>query len=518
MSSWIQFQEKYRNSVLQIKVVHTLLNPMKPYQSFMDKSSSGSGFFINAENGLLLTNAHVVDNSVSILGRIPKLSKINLRLKLIKYCKDKDVALCQIYKDDLDIVKDKIGDLSSLNIPFGDNFELRETDEVMAVGYPLGEEEIKFTNGTVSGFFPNVKSKNDEESDLTISEDTPSYIQITASINPGNSGGCLLNKKGEIVGINSAGYMFYQNIAYAIGTRTIISIMSGLFESLKNNLNPTLLGNNSALIPTGSDVLLKLPKLSFDWCPTNKTLLKSLVSSDIEGIYITKVYEDSCLTELQEGDIITSIIIDVTPYHNLMNIKEKIISCNFDNWGTLIVDGFNRNITLKEIMDIIPIDSNIKLKLWRNNIEYLMETKYTRVNVQPLVYKSFRFEILDYEIIAGLCVTPLTLNHIDYDSKLLKYSEGKNRYVNKLLIVNIFPDTEANKTKCLEKGMFIKQINDTKTETIEDLRNAIRNNKNETLYIYANKNIIFAINVKQMILEDKAIIQNFEINHKYIFE
>lgn len=515
MTSWLQFQEKYRNSVLQIKVVFTLDDPMKPYRTPNDKQASGSGFFINAENGIILTNAHVVDNSISIIGRIPKLSKINLRMKLIRYSKDKDIALCQIYNEDLNKIKEKIGDLSKLDIPFGDNFELRETDEVMAIGYPLGEEEIKFTNGTVSGFFPNVKSENENE-DLTISENTPTYIQITASINPGNSGGCLLNKKGEFVGINSAGYMFYQNIAYAIGTRTIIGIMESLLEPIKNDLKPVNLGENSALIPINSDVLLKLPKLSFDWCPTNKTLLKSLVHKDIEGIYVTKVYKDSCLNELEEGDIITSIEIDATPYKNLINIKEKNIICKFDNWGTLIIDGFSRNITLKEIVDIIPINSNIKLKLWRNNVEYLMETAYIKSDIEPLVYKSFRFEPLDYEIIAGLCITQLTLNHIDYNDKLLKYSQGKNRYVKKLLIVNIFPDTEASKTKSLNVGMFIKKINGIDVETLEDLKNIITNIKDEILYISSNKNVIFAVDIKQMILEDRATIENFQINHRYI--
>ncbi len=42
--SWIQFQEKYRNSVLQLIVVHNEYNPMKPYKNPNDKKASGSGF------------------------------------------------------------------------------------------------------------------------------------------------------------------------------------------------------------------------------------------------------------------------------------------------------------------------------------------------------------------------------------------------------------------------------------------------------------------------------------------
>ncbi len=465
----------------------------------------------------MITNAHVVDNTVSITGRIPKLGKIDLRIKIIKYCKDKDIGLCQIYKEDLDKIKEKLGDLSKLNIPFGDNFLLRETDEIMAIGYPLGEDEIKFTNGTVSGFFPNVKNK-DNEDDLTNSEDNPTYIQITASINPGNSGGCLLNKKGEIVGVNSAGYMFYQNIAYAIGTRTIMGIISGLLEPIKNNLSAPELGENSALIPPNSDVILKIPKLSFDWCSTNESLLKSLVSSNIEGIYITKVYADTCLNELQEGDIITSITIDVTPSYNLLQYKESKIVGKFDNWGTLDVKDFQRHITFKEIMDIIPIGNEIKINLWRDNTQYEMIAKYKLNDHDALVYKSFRFQPLEYEILAGLCITPLTLNHIDYEPSLLKYSRGKNRYDKKLLVVNIFPDTQASKTKSIENNMIIKSINNVKVSTLEDLRSIVKSLNGEILFIQLNHHVVFAVNIKEMISEDKAIITNFEINHKYLID
>lgn len=515
--SWIEYQEKYRNSVLQLIVVFSIYNPKKPYKNPDDKKASGSGFFISAENGLLLTNGHVVDNSISIIGRIPKLGKIDLRIKLVRYCKDKDIALCQIYKEDLDIVQQKLGDLTKLNLPLGDNFELKETDEVMAIGYPLGEDEIKFTNGTVSGFFPNVDSKDNDDDDLTISEDKPTYIQITAAINSGNSGGCLLNKQGKVVGINSAGYMFYQNIAFAIGTRTIIGILSGLLEPISNNFSPPSLNDKTALIPKDEKLILKIPKFSFEWCPVNKYLLESFVDSNIEGIYVTKVYPDSCFPELQTGDIITDIKIDITPKYNLIKYKNNIVDGKFDNWRTLDIKDLQRNIKLKELTDIIPIGNKITLILWRNNTEYKMEVLYIPTNIYPLIYKSFRFQLLDYEIVAGMCITPLTLNYVNYDSDLLKYSKGKNRYSNKLIVVDIFPDTEISKTKCIQTGMFLKSVNNNPVNNLEELR-MILQNVNDMLYFNFSHNVLFVVDTKQIIKEDKAIIENYEINHKYILD
>src|SRR5205807_3208889 len=68
---------------------------------------------------------------------------------------------------------------------------------VLALGYPLGQQSLKSTNGIVSGREYNM-------------------IQISNAINPGSSGGPLLNTRGEVIGINTAGIVDAQNIGYAI--------------------------------------------------------------------------------------------------------------------------------------------------------------------------------------------------------------------------------------------------------------------------------------------------------------
>ncbi|MEM7359984.1 MAG: DegQ family serine endoprotease [Pseudomonadota bacterium] len=139
----------------------------------------GSGVVFNAEQGLILTNAHVIQGA----------DKITVTLKdgreaeatVIGTDKDSDVAVIQI---DLDALQE---------IPLGDSDSLRVGDFVVAIGNPFGLRQT-VTSGIVSAL---------GRSGLGI-ENYEDFIQTDASINPGNSGGALVNLRGELIGINTA--------------------------------------------------------------------------------------------------------------------------------------------------------------------------------------------------------------------------------------------------------------------------------------------------------------------------
>ena len=138
----------------------------------------GSGAVIDAKNGYIITNAHVVDGghrfAVNVLdGRV-------IEARLIGIDTPTDIALLQA--DDL-----RVDDLE-----IADSDKLRVGDVVFAVGYPLGlEQSLSF--GVISGL--GRSSSNTGLQD---------FIQTDAAINSGNSGGPLLNSKGQLVGINTA--------------------------------------------------------------------------------------------------------------------------------------------------------------------------------------------------------------------------------------------------------------------------------------------------------------------------
>jgi len=137
----------------------------------------GSGFILTAD-GLIMTNAHVVDGADEVI--VTLTDKREFKAKIIGADKRSDVAVVKIEATGLPAVK--VGDLNRLKVG----------EWVMAIGSPFG------LDNTVTAGIVSAKQR-----------DTGDYlplIQTDVAINPGNSGGPLINMRGEVVGINSQIY------------------------------------------------------------------------------------------------------------------------------------------------------------------------------------------------------------------------------------------------------------------------------------------------------------------------
>ncbi|HEY5719885.1 MAG TPA: DegQ family serine endoprotease [Gammaproteobacteria bacterium] len=141
--------------------------------------SLGSGVVIDAANGYLLTNHHVVDKASEIT--VTLRDGRELAGSLIGSDPEADVAVVQV----------PAGGLTE--VALADSDALRVGDFVVAIGNPFGLGQT-VTSGIVSAL---------GRSGLGI-EGYEDFIQTDASINPGNSGGALVNLRGELVGINTA--------------------------------------------------------------------------------------------------------------------------------------------------------------------------------------------------------------------------------------------------------------------------------------------------------------------------
>ena len=150
----------------------------------------GSGFILSSD-GLIMTNAHVVDGADELIVTLP--DKREFKAKIVGTDRRTDVAVVKIEASGLSAVK--IGDID----------RLRVGEWVMAIGSPFGLENT-VTAGIVSA------KKRDTGDFLP-------FIQTDVAINPGNSGGPLINMRGEVVGINSQIYSRsggFQGISFAI--------------------------------------------------------------------------------------------------------------------------------------------------------------------------------------------------------------------------------------------------------------------------------------------------------------
>jgi Do/DeqQ family serine protease len=144
-----------------------------------ETQATGSGVIVDAAQGYVMTNAHVVENASSI--EVTTKDNRRLTAKLIGRDPDTDIALLQI----------PTGGLTS--VPIGDSDRLQVGDFVLAIGNPFGLGQT-VTSGIVSAL---------GRSGLGI-EGYEDFIQTDASINPGNSGGPLIDLQGRVVGINTA--------------------------------------------------------------------------------------------------------------------------------------------------------------------------------------------------------------------------------------------------------------------------------------------------------------------------
>ncbi len=149
------------------------------------QSSLGSGFIINAEEGLVLTNNHVVAHATEV--QVSLVDKKSYSARIIGLDPKLDLALLQLADP-----KTRRPPAGLKSVPFGDSSTVRIAEPVFAVGNPFSLQHtvtvgiISAKNRTIGiGPFDN-------------------FLQTDASINPGNSGGPLFNFKGEVIGINTA--------------------------------------------------------------------------------------------------------------------------------------------------------------------------------------------------------------------------------------------------------------------------------------------------------------------------
>jgi serine protease Do len=210
-------------------------------------SSVGSGVIVDAKNGYVLTNAHVIKDAQIIT--VTLADGRHFTAKVIGMDAPSDVALLQIKAQNLTA------------IPLGDSNKLNVGDFVAAIGNPFGLSQT-VTSGIISAL---------GRTTLGI-ENYESFIQTDAPINPGNSGGALISLKGELIGINTAILAPNQGsigIGFAIPSNMAKSVMDQLikFGDVKRgqlgigaqDITPDLVTAFNVNIEKGAAVTLVLP-------------------------------------------------------------------------------------------------------------------------------------------------------------------------------------------------------------------------------------------------------------------
>jgi serine protease Do len=224
-SSFADLAERVMPSVVNISTTTTVTTQANPFpfqfppgSPFEDmfkefgtpqkrKSSAlGSGFIVD-ENGVVITNNHVIQGAEDILVRVN--GDKEFKAKVIGADPGMDIAVLQMETDE-----------KFVPVKFGDSDKARIGDWVIAIGNPFG------FGGTVTS---GIISARNRSIGLSRYED---FIQTDASINQGNSGGPLFNMDGDVIGINTAilGPSGSIGIGFAIPSNNAKKVIEQLIE------------------------------------------------------------------------------------------------------------------------------------------------------------------------------------------------------------------------------------------------------------------------------------------------
>lgn len=232
-----------------------------------ERVGSGSGVIIRPD-GYIVTNNHVVEGASKI--EVTLNNNKTYEAKLIGTDPATDVALIKVEEQGLPV------------IPFGDSDKLRLGEWVLAIGSPY-DLRSTITAGIVSA---KGRSMPNYDGEFKIE----SFIQTDAAVNPGNSGGALVDKAGNLVGVNTA--IISQTGSY---TGYSFAIPSNIVKKIAYDL-----------IDYGS---VKRAVLGVTMRSVDDKIAKDLKLSSINGVYITEVLKGSAADEagIRSGDVIVAI-------------------------------------------------------------------------------------------------------------------------------------------------------------------------------------------------------------------
>lgn len=236
----------------------------------------GSGFLVS-NDGMIVTNNHVVADdtakysivlndgtvyTVDVLGRDPQL----------------DVAILKINQP---IQK------ALTFVQFGDSTSLKLGQPVVAIGNALAEFQNSVSVGVVSGLSRTIIASDE----FGQSEQLNQVIQTDAAINPGNSGGPLLNKNGEVIGVNVATSRGAENIGFALPAQVVYQVVESVkkygeivrpFIGVRFTMvTPRLVKTNNLAVEYGAIVLRGLKPEELGVIPGSPADKAGIIENDI---------------------------------------------------------------------------------------------------------------------------------------------------------------------------------------------------------------------------------------------
>lgn len=277
---------------------------IKGYQDGVDGYYWGSGIILS-EDGLILTNTHVIENCDT--ASVTLFDNSNYDAALVGADSTSDIAVLRIEATGLTPAS------------FGDSAELAIGDQVAAIGNPLGETfRMTLTDGIISAI----------DRGISYNGHSMTLLQTNTAINEGNSGGALFNMYGQVIGVTNmkmmSSYSSIEGIGFAIPSSTIAAVADSLMQYGEVR-GRTAIGITVGAIPENVTSHYDLPT----------------------GLYVSAVEEksDAAAKGIQQGDIITAVngnpasaTSDILTVKNTLSVGDTITFTIWRDGETFDVD------------------------------------------------------------------------------------------------------------------------------------------------------------------------------------
>jgi S1-C subfamily serine protease len=462
----------------------------QPFKSADAATSVGTGWFIDVEsvskdesvrkraaqsNGaFIVTNAHVIEGAVKLWITVQATGEQRFDATVCGVCFDIDLAVLYVHDKRLP---------ATTRLKLGDSNAVEIGESVVALGHPLGSQTLKLTEGVISG----------RDAGL---------LSTTSPLNPGNSGGPLVNKHGDVIGVNVAIIENSQNIGFAIP-----SFQLGLlFDSLASR-------------PADAKVLFK-PVLGCAIINTSPALLaySGITDDDGAGVFITEVLVGFPMHNagLREGDIMVSF--DGYP---------------IDSYGACTVPWHADRAPLDTVVGLLTERSTPEVVYFREGKRQAVKLSFASeahpgLPLMPAIRSVYPpFEAPDYEVVFGLVVMPLTLNHVelfheDANAAVLRsltplITDPTLSNTPRVVISALLGGSDISRVDVLEPANIVSKLNGQPVATLAEFRAAflqpvVREGRGLFMTLETSDHKIVALNVREALDAEAELADMYRFN------
>ena len=451
----------FSNSIVQLTVTKEIKDITMPFRKGEPQLSYGSAFFLEKKKPFLITCNHCVENAIHINVYIPKYGKKRFEATVFSRCPLFDIAIlevtdCPKCHDAFPLQKNGI-------------HVTKPGDRVEAIGFPLGQDNIKMSRGIVSGHQFN-------------------KYQIDSPINPGNSGGPVL-RDGKVIGIVSSGIFFSNDIGYAVPIERYFQIKH-------------VMKKNTVICP---------PKFFGFFLQENPTMNQ-------EGLSIYNIFQRNCIIhhakpKLKIGDVLLKLgkykvrpngLLDKLWMNNYMEIEDYLYSVPLGQKIPYEIKRGNRQRT-----GMIPVQTKIKHGKDTNlPVPYCLVGGLVFINASVDNMKNLVNHAIssqEQSIVENLDSLTTTQEYLN------NFLKNKRKM---LMVINILAGSAFS--PYFSTFDVLDTINGEPVSTIRDLKKIFYDKPHSKFKIKMMNNVSIHISKSKLDKEQKIIAEKYSIEEFYL--